>query len=272
MGSSSSKSTQKTDMTTDQSQHTEQFTGKMAPEYDKLRNAASGLYGQLGDFVKQQTKSGKAGDFSDYRQAWNQAQAIDNSQINKMNTMSWNPNDDKDWVAANDAIDKNARLGWGQTFDQVNQNIIGSGMANGSGHQTAAYKAAAGLNSQLAADRANRWQEQYNANKQQQLAANGQLQNFYSTLSNIGLDYAKLTQQDMATLLDAYAAQNDALRSYGTVIAMGSNPTTTGTSHTYGKTETKTKSSGGFGDYLSGALNLGAAGFASGLWGNSVRK
>jgi hypothetical protein len=51
-----------------------------------------------------------------------------------MNTMSWNPNDDKDWVAANNAIDENARLGWGKTFDQVNQNIIGSGMLNGSDH------------------------------------------------------------------------------------------------------------------------------------------
>lgn len=272
MGSSKSSSTQHTDMTTTQSQHTENFTGKMKPVYDKFQNSADNLYGSLGDFVRKQTKTGKAGDFSDYKQAWNEAQGIDNSQINKMNTMSWNPNDDKDWVAANNAIDENARLGWGKTFDQVNQNMIGSGMLNGSDHQSAAYKAAAGLNSQLAADRANRWQQQYNTNKQQQLAANGQLQNFYSTLSNIGLDYAKLTQQDMATLLDAYAAQNDALRTWGTAVAMGSNPTTTGQSHTVGDTTTETKSGGGFGSFLSGALNLGAAGFASGLWGNSVRK
>jgi len=53
---------------------------------------------------------------------------------------------------------------------------------------------------------------------------------------------------------------------------MGSNPTTTGQSHTVGDTKTTTKSGGGFGSVLSGALNLGAAGFASGLWGNSVRK
>ena len=250
----------------------ERFTGEMVPVYKDLLGRTQGLSDSLNDYIKQRTKTGKAGDFSDYRTAWNQAQGIDNSQINKMNTMSWNPNDDKDWVAANDAIDENARLGWGKSFDQVNQNIIGSGMVNGSGHQTAAYKAAAGLNSQLAADRGNRWQQQYNLNKQQQLAANGQLQNFYTTLSNIGLDYAKLTQQDLTTMLDAYATQNDALRTLGTAVQMGSNPTTTSNSHTYGTTETKTSSSGGFNDYLSGILNLGAAGFAGGLWGNSVRK
>lgn len=272
MGSSSSTQKQKTDMTTNQYQHMERFTGDMLPVYKDALGRSQGLADNLSNYVGQVSKQGSAGDFKDYRTAWNQAQGIDNSQINKMNTMSWNPNDDKDWVAANDAIDQNARLGWGQSFDQVNQNIIGSGMANGSGHQTAAYRQAANLNSQLAADRANRWQQQYNQNKQQQLAANGQLQDFYTKLSNIGLDYAKLTQQDLATMLDAYATQNDALRTLGTYVQMGSNPTTTSTSHTQGETTTKTSSGGGFGDILGDVLNLGAAGFASGLWGNSVRK
>ena len=272
MSGGSSTQKQKTDMTTNQTQHMERFTGDMLPVYKDALGRAQGLSSNLNNFVSGVTKKGSAGDFQDYRTAWNQAQNIDNSQIEKMNSMSWNPNDDKDWVSANDAIDKNTRLGWGQTFDQVNQNIIGSGMANGSGHQTAVYKAAAGLNSQLAADRANRWQEQYNQNKQQQLAANGQLQDFYTKLSNIGLDYAKLTQQDLATMLDAYATQNDALRTLGTYVQMGSNPTTTSTSHTKGVTETKTNSGTGFDDILGGVLNLGAAGFAGGLWGNSVRK
>jgi len=34
--------------------------------------------------------------------------------------MSINPNDNEDWVKANDAIDANARLGWGKTLNQVN--------------------------------------------------------------------------------------------------------------------------------------------------------
>jgi len=141
--------------------------------------------------------------------------------------MSINPNDNEDWVKANDAIDANARLGWGKVLNQVNQNIIGSNMANGSGHQTAAYRTAAGLQSQLAADRASRWQSQYNQNMQNIMAANNQLGNFYNTLSNIGLDYTKLTEQDLSTLLNAYQQQTSALNSLGQAVEMGSDPTIT---------------------------------------------
>jgi len=144
----------------------------------------------------------------------------------------------------------------------VNQNIIGTGMANGSGHQTAAYNAASGLSSQLASDRANRWQQQYNQNIQNTLAANNQLGNFYSTLSNIGLDVAKLSQQDMQTLLSAYqaqtSAQNDALKLYGNAVLMGSDPTTTaeGTQHGTSSGTNTQKSGGGFGSILGGVAGL----------------
>ena len=196
----------------------------------------------VNNYLSQAMKKGKMGDDSYFKQAWGQAQGIDQSNLNKLNTQSYNPNDNADWVKANDTIDKNARLGWGQYNNQLMQNMIGTNMANGSGHQTAAARQSAILNSQLAADRANRWQQQYNQNVQNTLAANGQLANFYNTLSNIGIDYAKLNSQDLSTLLNAYQNQasaygvyanaynnilegtNNALKTWGNAVAMGSDP------------------------------------------------
>ena len=126
------------------------------------------------------------------------------------------------------------------------------------------------LNSQLAADRANRWQQQYNQNMQNNLAANNQLGNFYNTLSNIGIDYARLNQQDLATLLNAYQTQsglynnifngqNDALKTYGNAVLMGSDPTKTsegtqkGTKTTEG---TQGKSEGSWGNVLGNTVGI----------------
>lgn len=235
----------------------------------QMFNSINGLNNRLSTIQK----NGNVGDTSYFKQGWNGAMGIDQSNLNKMNTQSWNPNDNEDWVKANDAIDNNARLGWGQYNNQLMQNMIGSNMANGSGHQTAAAKQSMMLNSQLAADRANRWQQQYNQNMQSNLAANNQLGNFYNTLSNIGIDYARLNQQDLATLLNAYQTQsglynnifngqNDALKTYGNAVLMGSDPTRTsegtqkGTKTTEG---TQGKSDGSWGGVLGNAV-----GFATG--------
>jgi len=136
--------------------------------------------------------------------------------------------------------------------------MIASGMANGSGHQTAAYNAAAGLNSQLAADRANRWTQQYNQNIQNTMAANGQLENFYGTLSKIGLDYAKLSQQDLQTLLSAYNQQNDSLKALGNAIEMNSDPTQTTQGRQWGTSETDstTEQKRGWGDMLQAGIGM----------------
>lgn len=200
-----------------------------------------GLQPQMLDSIKgvnnaitQYQKKG-GGDTSYFKQAWGQAQGIDQGNLNKLNTQSFDPNDNSAWVKAMNDIDNNARLGWGKYNDQLMQNMIGTNMANGSGHQTAAAKQSMMLNSQLAADRANRWQQQYNQNVQDTMKANGQLENFYSTLSNLGIDYAKLSQQDLSTLLNAYQsqsnlynsmfnAQNNALSPWGQAVALDSSP------------------------------------------------
>ena len=224
------------------------------------------------NLISQYTKQGKIGDDSYFKQAWGQAQGIDQSNLNKLNTQSYNPNDNADWVKANDAIDKNARLGWGQYNNQLMQNMIGTNMANGSGHQTAAARQSALLNSQLASDRANRWQQQYNQNVQNTLAANGQLANFYNTLSNIGIDYAKLNQQDLSTLLNAYQTQanaysnildstNNALKTWGNAVAMGSDPKEESHTHKEGVESQSTQQQQSGWDTAGNVLGLvGAAG------------
>jgi len=206
----------------------------------------------LNNTISQYQKKGGVGDTSYFKQAWGQAQGIDQGNLNKLNTQSFDPNDNSSWVKAMDDIDKNARLGWGKYNDQLMQNMIGTNMANGSGHQTAAAKQSMMLNSQLAADRANRWQQQYNQNVQDTMKANGQLENFYSTLSNLGIDYAKLTQQDLSSLLNAYQTQadlynsmfngaNNALQTWGQAVAMDASPKQTSHEHKEG-TESQTAS------------------------------
>lgn len=205
------------------------FTSKESKaRYNNYYNTALNQYNTQSNAYNtalQKYKNGGIGDTSYFKQGWNGATGIDPTNLNKLNTQSYNPNDNADWVKAQDDIDKNARLGWGQYNNQLMQNMIGTNMANGSGHQTAAAKQSAMLNSQLAADRANRWQTQYNQNIQNTLAANNQLGNFYNTLSNIGIDYAKLNQQDLSTLLSAYQTQSDALKNLGNAVYMGSDPT-----------------------------------------------
>ena len=230
---SSSSTDTKTNSTT---QHTP-FSGDALTNYNDYLGAAKNNYNTMSNNITNMMNSGKlAGDTSWLKESYNNYNNMDNSLLNNLNTGSVNPNDNADWVNAQNAIDSNARKGFGSTLNQVNQNIIGKGMANGSGHQSAAYNAAANMESTLASDRAKRWTDQYNQNTQNALKANGQLSDFYQKLSDIGVDYAKLTQEDMTTLLNAYNQQNDALKNYGTAVALGSNPTTTMNSETKGTT------------------------------------
>lgn len=209
----------------------------------------------LNNTISQYQKKGGVGDTSYFKQAWGQAQGIDQGNLNKLNTQSFDPNDNSAWVKAMDDIDKNARLGWGKYNNQLMQNMIGTNMANGSGHQTAAAKQSMMLNSQLAADRANRWQQQYNQNVQDTMKANGQLENFYSTLSNLGIDYARLSQQDLSSLLNAYQTQanmynsmfngaNNALQTWGQAVALDSSPKQTSHEHKEGEEAQTTSNQG----------------------------
>ena len=101
------------------------------------------------------------------------------------------------------------------------------------------------------------------------LKANNQLTNFYNTLANIGIDYARLNQQDLSTLLNAYnniySAQNNALGQLGQAVALGSDPTITsdstasGTQHST-TTQTSRPSWGSYFASAFGALtNRGTA-------------
>ena len=241
--SSSTKTTEASQNTNkNNTTSTTPYSGEMKQNYNDYLNTAKQNYNNSSASLNNMITNEKTGgDFTKFNQAWNGYNGIDNTNLNKVNTQSFNPNDNADWVSANNAINDNARLGFGAVNNQVNQNIIGNGMTNGSGHQTALANASAKLNSQLAADQATRWQDQYNKNVESTLAANNQLQGFYKNLASLGLDYAKLTQEDKTLLLNAYTAQNDALKSYGQAISLGSNPTTTetGTINTQGKnTET----------------------------------
>lgn len=262
-GSQTTHSSTKTDMRNYQTTHQERFTDPgLKSQARGLINQAQDNYNDMknltGSMFQKYQNGGNLGDTSYFKQAWGQAQGIDQTNMRKLNAQSFNPNDNADWVGAQDAIDANARRGWGKTLNQVNQNMIASGMANGSGHQTAAYNAAAGLNSQLAADRANRWTQQYNQNIQNTMAANGQLENFYGTLSKIGLDYAKLSQQDLQTLLSAYNQQNDSLKALGNAIEMNSDPTQTTQGRQWGTSETDstTEQKRGWGDMLQAGIGM----------------
>jgi DNA anti-recombination protein RmuC len=95
------------------------------------------------------------------------------------------------------------------------------------------------------------------------LKANNQLGNFYNTLANIGIDYARLNQQDLSTLLNAYnniySAQNSALGQLGQAVEMGSDPTVTSDSTASGtqRGTTTTTQRNGFADLLTPIIGAG---------------
>lgn len=256
-------------MTNNQYAHQQRFTnpenvGAWRNLYGKAQDNfgdADKLYNQaMNEYLYGKT----LGDDSYFTQGWNQWNGLDVNNLKKLNSGSVNPNDIQDWKSANDDIDANARRGWGKTLNQVNQNMIASGMANGSGHQTAAYQTAAGLNSQLAADRANRWQQQYNQNVANMMNANQMLNNIYSGRTGAGLDAWKTSQQGYAqnfnNALQAQNAKEQAIRSLGQSVEMNADPTMVTQQRQYGTSTTDAsntqKSSGGFGDIIGSVSGL----------------
>ena len=143
--------------------------------------------------------------------------------------------------------------------------MIRSGMANGSGHQTAAAKVGAQLAANINAQNQATYMQRQNQLEQNALAANNQLGNFYNTLANIGINYAQLSQQDLNTLLNAYNniynAQNNALGAFGQAVQMGADPTVVQESRASGSQRgtTTQKSGGGFGSVLGDVLGVGTS-------------
>ena len=238
----------------------------MQDAYNKFRNAAGNNYGSLGDLTDNLSsiyqKGGTIGDTSYFKQGWGLATDLDQNNLKKMNSQSLNPYDDEVTRNYIDASNKAAYLANGKNVDQMNQNIIGSGMRNGSGHQTAAAKVGAQLAANINAQNQQTYMARQNQLEQNALAANNQLGNFYNTLSNIGIDYAKLSEQDLSTLLSAYNQQNDALQTWGKAIELGADPTVTTEGRQIGESTsdtdstTTTKQSEGFGSILGTVLGV----------------
>ena len=206
------------------------------------------------------TKGGTIGDDSYFKQGWGLSTGLDNSNVNQMNTRSLNPYDDEVTRNYIDASNKAARLAYGDSYDQANQNMIGKGMANGSGHQTAMAKVGAQLAANINAQNQQTYLARQNALEENALKANNQLGNFYNTLSNIGIDYMKLSEQDLSTLLSAYNQQNDALKTWGQAIEMGADPTMTSEGRQIGESNTnsttETKQSSGLGGIFGTVLGV----------------
>ena len=220
------------------------FSGEALTNYNTYLGNAQNNYDSASSNLGNLISTGDyAADTSNLDTAWSGLANQDNTVLNTLNTQNTDPNSNASWVAAQDAIDSNAKRDWGAIQDQTNQNVISSGMANGSGHQSALAGASADFSSQLASDRATRWTTQYNQNTQNALEANGQLTDFYSKLADIGVDYANISESDMATLLNAYTAQNSALSAWGSAVGMGSNPTTDTSSNSTTNNSSKIDSS-----------------------------
>lgn len=149
---------------------------------------------------------------------------------------------------------------YGKVQNQINQNIIASGMANGSGHQTAAYNAAANYASQDAANRGNLYMQQRQNNAQNIMNAGNSLNNMYQGITNAGLQGWQTSQQGFDKMLNGIGMRDNALRSLGNAVEMGSDPTLTQQGRQWGTSTTDasqtTKSGGGFGDIIGSVSGL----------------
>ena len=275
MGSKKHKTEQSMDYNTQShsSETRNPFTSeKMKNEYNSYLDTARNNYAdtlnstnKLAGFLDQKLSQGGIGDTSYFKQAWDQAQGIDQSNLKKMNSADLNPYNDQVTRNYIDASNKAAYLANGQNVNQMMGNMIRSGMANGSGHQTAAAKVGAQLAANINAQNQAAYMQRQNQLEQNALAANNQLGNFYNTLANIGIDYARLNQQDLNTLLNAYnniySAQNNAINTYGQAVQMGADPTVVqdSTSSASQHGSTTQRSGGGLGGALGDIFGVGTS-------------
>ena len=245
--------------------HQERFTSpEMKAAYGSLLNSAFDNYknaNTLADSLYKDYRAGKTiGDDSYFKQAWNQWQGLNTDNLNKLNLQSYNPNEMPDWVKANDDIEANEWRKYGKIKNQIDQNAIGSNMGGSTGHQSAAYNAAANYASQVAADRANRWQQQYNQNVANMMNANQQLNNIYQGRTGAGLQGWQTSQQGFSQMLNGIGLRDNALRSLGNAVEMGSDPTLTQQGRQWGTSTTDasqtTERSSGFGDIIGSAVGL----------------
>lgn len=248
---------------------------KMKGEYNNYLDTARNNYAntlnstnKLSGLLDQKLQQGGIGDTSYFKQAWDQAQGIDQSNLQKMNSADLNPYNDEVTRNYVDASNKAAYLANGANVNQMMGNMIRSGMANGSGHQTAAAKVGAQLAANINAQNQATYMARQNQLEENALRANNQLGNFYNTLANIGIDYARLNQQDLNTLLNAYnniySAQNNAINMYGQAVQMGADPTVVQDSTASGSQRgtVTNKSGGGLGGALGDIFGLGTSLYA----------
>ena len=252
----------KTPFTSDfMKQNYNEFLGNAKNNYAQTMKNTNKLLNSFDQYAQ----TGSLGDDSYFKQAWGQAQDIDQSNLKRMNSADLNPYNDEVTRNYIDASNRAAYLANGQNINQMMGNMIRNNMANGSGHQTAAAKVGAQLAANINAQNQATYMARQNQLEQNALAANNQLGNFYNTLANIGIDYARLGQNDLNILLNAYNqifdAQNNALNTYGNAVLMGSDPTSTSqsTAHINSKSTTENKQNSTFGDVLGGVLGAGTS-------------
>lgn len=227
----------------------------------------------LNDMLSQYKEKGELGDTSYFKDAWGLARGLDQSNLKKMNSGELNAYNDIFTKNMVDATNKASAYERGVAQDLMNQNMILSGMPNGTGHQTAAAKVGAQYAANINAQNQQTYLQRQNQLEQNALQANQLMGNYYNTLANIGLNYAQLSQKDKETLFQGYLAQsnlfnnmingqNSALNTYGNAVLMGSDPTITTESHSRGSQSSSTtnKESGGFGSILGSVVGgLGSA-------------
>ena len=166
-----------------------------------------------------------------------------------MNSQDLNAYNDPFINNAIKASNEAAMLANGSVYNQAQQNMIRSGMPNGSDHQTAMAKVGAQLAANINAQNQAAYLQRQSALEQNALNANKQLWDTYQGLGNLGINYANIMgglnqsrdSQYYNNLANMYgilagipAQQSDALKSWGYAVGLGSNPTITSETNSSG--------------------------------------